>query len=415
MTKSRSTESRSIAAVIFSAVSGLAIGCWSGPAMAQNFTPGNPAGKPVTIVIDNAGEQDQEIELLDRSGQKIKGRLSLALPQQDNSGVDLAEGDAKAQRMRATMLEGRFFIEAEDGSQKEIQPQSVSVSKFNRTIIDNGQEKTEIVEQTIITDAQGNRYEVETPDNQTIFGFSALPNATAFSQVAPDRFMIGIQMEPVAPPLTAQLNLEPGVGLMISQILPESPAAKAGLQIYDIVLYAENSKLRSASDLTGLVQKAGQAGESLGLVLVRGGQEMSAEVLPVERTLAGSVLGGDLENGFGGGLGMIEITPFPMLNFQHAGPGIILDQNIEMDVLLEQLRNLEHSARQRAEQFRGNPGDFPDARNFRLQAQQAVEEMRQRVAEFESRSENQAQEMNELMRNMKTELEELRKLRNRDN
>jgi hypothetical protein len=411
------TKARLIQTLTFSAVLGLTLGDCSRPASAQNLIPDALPGRATTILIKGSGSQDQEIELLDRNGRTIKGRLALFLAQQEDSkgAGNGGTGNPPSQRMQAKMLDGQFFVEAEDGSKKAIQPQSVSVSKFNRTLVEDGQETTETVQQTIITDADGNQYEVEMSDNQMIFGLSNLPNATAFSQVAPDRFMIGVQLEPVTDALTAQLNLEPGVGLMISQVTPDSPSAKAGLRIYDILLYAEDSRLRSTDDLTRLVQTAGEAGESISLVLMRGGKEIPAEVLPVLRRGDRLFLPGDpLElEGIPGGTGtdwMID-----RLNWQHAGPGIVLDRNIEMDTLLEHLKNLELSAKQRAEQFQNNFRETPDAQNFRMQAQQAVEEMQRRALEIESRSANQAREINELLRNMKLELEELRKLRNRNN
>jgi len=49
-------------------------------------------------------------------------------------------------------------------------------------------------------------------------------------------FRLGVAVEPPSPALAAQLDLAKGQGLVIRSITPDSPAAKAGLQVNDILL-----------------------------------------------------------------------------------------------------------------------------------------------------------------------------------
>jgi len=402
---------------LFSVAVGLVKLLFSASLVAQeNFDSSNAS--PVEARLHSiAKQQEQEIELLDREGRKIKGRLSLVLQNQDDQAklMVVQPGGEKGDRPKAKMVDNQVVILAEDGSEKIIQPQRIFVTQSQRTTIEDGQEKTEIIQQAIVTDAEGNQYEVELPANdRNLPGFvRSRPLASlAFSQAAVEKFMIGVQLEPVTESLAAQLNLEPGVGLMVNQVTPGSPAANAGVQVYDILLYADDSSLRSVSDLAGLIQTSGQAGEAINLVLIRGGKEQSVAVQPIERTGDRTLLGIFGEGAEG--IGPIDMDNFPKFNFQQAGPGIVLDGGVEMDSLVERLKKLELTTQQRAEQLRKTVEELPDVQVFRQQTQKMVEEMRQRAKEFENQSQTQAQEMRELMRNMRLELEELRKLRNRD-
>ena len=49
----------------------------------------------------------------------------------------------------------------------------------------------------------------------------------------PSEYWLGLECYPAQDALRAQLNLEEGQGLVVHQVLPESPAAKAGIQHQD--------------------------------------------------------------------------------------------------------------------------------------------------------------------------------------
>ncbi|MBI4612398.1 MAG: PDZ domain-containing protein [Planctomycetes bacterium] len=83
---------------------------------------------------------------------------------------------------------------------------------------------------------------------------------------------LGIVAGDMAPALRAQLDIPEG-GLLVEEIVPDSPAAKSGVLRYDIVLSAAG---RPVSDL-GELRRAGeslQAGDALRLSLVRKGERI---------------------------------------------------------------------------------------------------------------------------------------------
>ncbi|MEX0586565.1 MAG: PDZ domain-containing protein [Pirellulales bacterium] len=91
---------------------------------------------------------------------------------------------------------------------------------------------------------------------------------------------IGLQCSPIDPALRAQLGLEK-VGLLVDEVVPGSPAEKAGIQRHDVLTHAGDQALGSVEDLMGAVKKS--QGKSLFIALVRGGKAQKFEVAPTRR------------------------------------------------------------------------------------------------------------------------------------
>jgi hypothetical protein len=63
---------------------------------------------------------------------------------------------------------------------------------------------------------------------------------------------IGVITTPLPAMLTAQLGLSEGFGLVVAEVLPESPAAKAGLQRYDVLTKFNDQQLVDSNQLATL-------------------------------------------------------------------------------------------------------------------------------------------------------------------
>jgi len=70
------------------------------------------------------------------------------------------------------------------------------------------------------------------------------------------RAYLGVLLEPVPHPLRAQLGavLPPAQGIMIERVMADSPAARAGLKSYDVVVDYNDQKLYSSEQLRHLVR-----------------------------------------------------------------------------------------------------------------------------------------------------------------
>ena len=92
-------------------------------------------------------------------------------------------------------------------------------------------------------------------------------------------------------PLTTRLardnNRDPGAllqlperdGALVQRVLPDSPAAAAGLRRGDLVVAAADQAIPDPATLLALVERA-SVGEALGLKVVRGDREVLLTIRP---------------------------------------------------------------------------------------------------------------------------------------
>ncbi len=124
---------------------------------------------------------------------------------------------------------------------------------------------------------------------------------------------LGLITSEVPPALTAQLGLPEGFGLMVDEVIPDSPAAAAGVQKYDVLQTFNDQQLVNPDQFATLVRAAGKDKE-VALTLMRKGQSTKVSAKVGERMTRGKhgpepdwhAMPGFLQglgNGFGGGPG----------------------------------------------------------------------------------------------------------------
>ncbi|ABB57131.1 HhoA/HhoB/HtrA family serine endopeptidase [Synechococcus elongatus] len=97
--------------------------------------------------------------------------------------------------------------------------------------------------------------------------------------------LLGVQMLPLTPEIARENNRNPNAsidlpetdGALIVQVLPNSPAAAAGIRRGDVITAAEGQPIRSASDLQTAVEKK-KVGDRLALELLRQQQKRQVTV-----------------------------------------------------------------------------------------------------------------------------------------
>jgi hypothetical protein len=87
---------------------------------------------------------------------------------------------------------------------------------------------------------------------------------------------LGIETSPVTPTLAVQLGLPKGFGLIVSAVLPDSPAA-AALRPHDVLIRFEDQQLVDARQLGALV-RARNEGDQVTLTYCRAGKMGSGQV-----------------------------------------------------------------------------------------------------------------------------------------
>jgi membrane-associated protease RseP (regulator of RpoE activity) len=142
-------------------------------------------------------------------------------------------------------------------------------------------------------------------------------------------------------PLRAHLDLPANQGLLVVEVVPDSPAAKAGLKKYDILLRANDTGLHEITELIDLVDTEGEKEGQISLDILRRGERETVYITPENRPADAQLSQqGGFGGGFGGGIndGFPEGFPREMrqlfgqlgddgqmpFNFRNFGPGVII-------------------------------------------------------------------------------------------
>ena len=99
--------------------------------------------------------------------------------------------------------------------------------------------------------------------------------------VALSEYWIGASVSPVSDETAYQLGLSEGEGLLVREIVPGSPAEKAGLAKYDILLQIGGTAVSTAEEIGGIVD--GAEGNPLEVQYIRKGQRAALELTPEKR------------------------------------------------------------------------------------------------------------------------------------
>jgi hypothetical protein len=160
----------------------------------------------------------------------------------------------------------------------------------------------------------------------------------------------------VPPVLTAQLGLPEGFGLVVEAVAPGSPAAKAGLQKYDVLKLLNDQQIVDQAQLATLVKGLGN-GKEVSLTVLRKAQEQKINATLGEHEVP---VGGPEHHGFGGfggpggfGGGPGHSPGLDALRGDHRGkpePGRELGDHVRQ--FQEQMRNNPERAKEMEEKMR---------------------------------------------------------------
>ena len=95
------------------------------------------------------------------------------------------------------------------------------------------------------------------------------------------RPVMGIGLQTITPTLAAALKLPRSSGVLVSDVLPGSPAALAGLKINDVLLTLDGRPLDSIPALMGFTFEH-VSGNPIGIQVLRGSEKLSFSIAPVE-------------------------------------------------------------------------------------------------------------------------------------
>ena len=160
-----------------------------------------------------------------------------------------------------------------------------------------------------------------------------------------NQYRIGLDCAPVSEALRVHLRLADGAGLLVNGVMSNSPAGRAGIQRFDIVVEADGAPVTSIGDLVRAVN--GAKDTELSLAIVHEGEQQIVKVTPEKRDEEEIER---LRNGFANRLGqnawppgmgpdfsqqiqrqieqaMEQMKFGPHGGFRQFGPGIVLDNH----------------------------------------------------------------------------------------
>jgi len=95
-------------------------------------------------------------------------------------------------------------------------------------------------------------------------------------------YWIGIYSHPAPPELLKKIDLPEGKGLFVQNVIPDSPAAKAGIKGGDILVEAGDAPLVNLEDLIKVISKSD--GKKIEVILYRSGNKKSITVQPAKKS-----------------------------------------------------------------------------------------------------------------------------------
>lgn len=94
-------------------------------------------------------------------------------------------------------------------------------------------------------------------------------------------YWLGVECRPVDDALRAQLGLPEDQGLVVENVVPDGPAAKAGIQRHDVLVKAGDEPLKDLRVLIDAIEKTQE--KELVIELLRGGKKETVQVTPAKR------------------------------------------------------------------------------------------------------------------------------------
>jgi len=232
-------------------------------------------------------------------------------------------------------------------------------------------------------DKEGRSMILQIPDGEALL--KQLESGAGGEAVAeePERLMIGVRCEAVDVRLKKHLKL-PEAGLVVLRVEEGTPAAKAGIEVDDIILSVNGQNVATPVEL---VEKIGASeGRPVELSMLHNGEQKTLSVTP-EKMKPAAFPAWEEESLEAGGLpqmlqgrGLLQMHPGIMLDLK---PGAAATPE-EIERQMEQMRDLAEAVRGRVKR----PSGLPSAENDELQQlKREVRELKELVEKLQPKRE----------------------------
>jgi serine protease Do len=234
--------------------------------------------------------------------------LASKLVSSNDLGVDLAEIQPSL-RAQLNLAEGAGLVvtavpDDSPGAKAGLKPHDVLVN-IGTTSVDNLAQVAEALQK-----AQG-----ESADKTAMLGIvrqgksltvKAVPKSpwvaelafadvpvTAWSRVnvnVEPRYRIGVVLSEADDTLRAQVGLAAGEGLIVTEVFPDAPAAKVGIQPHDVLVILDGKRLSAVDAVNAQIQEIKE--REVELKLLRGGKELLLKIAPQKESTEATTVDG---------------------------------------------------------------------------------------------------------------------------
>jgi hypothetical protein len=112
----------------------------------------------------------------------------------------------------------------------------------------------------------------------------SVPLAVKFHNQTAPSYWVGLSVNPADETLRSHLKLDDGTGLVVAEVIKETPAEKAGFKVNDVLLSIAGHPAKEPNDLVQAVQKAKES--PIKIALRRRGADQVVTVTPVPRKVS---------------------------------------------------------------------------------------------------------------------------------
>ena len=91
------------------------------------------------------------------------------------------------------------------------------------------------------------------------------------------RKFIGVGVQELTPELSVYFGIDKGTGILVSSVDQDSPAAKAGLKVGDVIIAADGNRMERSQDLVNLIQDK-EKGDKISIEYLRNKKKRTVEV-----------------------------------------------------------------------------------------------------------------------------------------
>lgn len=95
---------------------------------------------------------------------------------------------------------------------------------------------------------------------------------------------LGLMLEGLTPQLRAYFGAPNNAGLLVAQVAPDSPAARAGVKVGDVITQVDRKSVQSADDIVSATQATNDTSGKVAIHVIRNHAPMDLQAMIGSRT-----------------------------------------------------------------------------------------------------------------------------------